>query len=69
MKEILISNLSLQLCKFGLNPREWLISEDLQNQDQYVLVNLQDPEFQIRGAVERKGQAQLHWSELALLSI
>jgi hypothetical protein len=73
MKEILISRLSQQLCKFGLNPSDWLISEDQQNQDQYVLVNLEDPEFQIRGSVreyhEKRGSAQKNWSELALISI
>ncbi len=69
MKEILISQLSHQLCKFGLNPNEWLISEDQQNKNQYLLINLMDPDFKIRGSTEEKDPSQMHWSELSLISI
>ena len=55
-----------ELYKFGLNHEDWHIEKDLSSDNQYVLVNRLDPDFQMRGSVDFSSEQSAHWNEISI---
>jgi hypothetical protein len=68
MKKIRNRKLLNALHQFGLNPREWSLTEASAMTDKtalmHLLVNKEDPQFRLLGRADHKG-----WKALQLLSI
>ncbi len=60
------NNLIEELYKFGLNPGDWHIEKDLNVDNQYVLVNRFDPDFQMHGSVDFRSEESAHWYEISI---
>ncbi len=68
MRSTLNSNLLGDLYRFGLNPNDWDIERDLKKENQFLIVNRRDPDFQLKGSVEYRPKDKAHWTELSIAS-
>ena len=66
MGNILKNSLVGELYKFGLNSEDWVIEKDHAQDNQYLLVHVRDPDFQMRGSVEFRSEETLSWSEISI---